>query len=112
VVFSEKDLGRIPACSAGNSDARSLVITHLEVLHNALWCDRLGDHNHISLDLEAKENLQEETIKSERRQVVLPQKLSMLSSGLPCVQPPLYSSVSSHSCHIAWVGLPDEQKGK
>ena len=32
-------------------------VKDLEVFHNALWCDRLGDHNHISLNLEAKENL-------------------------------------------------------
>lgn len=32
-------------------------VKDLEVLHNALWCDGLGDHNHVSLDVEAKENL-------------------------------------------------------
>ena len=30
---------------------------YLEILLNALWCDRLGDHDHVSLDVEADQDL-------------------------------------------------------
>lgn len=35
-------------------------VTHPEILHNALWCDGFGNHNHISLNVEPNENLKED----------------------------------------------------